>query len=1279
MMTQITGLLHEADGTLANGTAVISWTAFSTHEVVIVGGQKLVDIVDGQFSVELYPTISAFPKGMYYTVRMELESGSIYEEYWIVPDLPAVTIEQVRSMFPVEPGMFINPNQIAGSGAEPGMLLVWNGSYWEGSYAKVDNIDPNWIRVETGSSGTDFWVDGSPVSLGKAVTIHIPSASPTARGLVTTGAQTFGGSKTFSGSIQVDGAITGPTITDIYTQIDAAEAAAVPVTRQIIAGAGLSGGGPLSADVTLMANVRSVFGRTGDVAAQNGDYTAAQVTNAVSVLGSYADPAWITSIGWAKVAGAPSTFPPSPHQHPWSDITGTPATFPPSAHQHAAADVTSGVFAVARLGTGSPGAGNFLRGDGVWSTTPNTGHVIQEEGAGLTARGALNFVGEGVLAQDDPANNRTNVIITGGGGGGSQTPWLSDIDANDKVLFNLNRMVIGTPGPSDQTGTPGPIEIWSVLGSEYVHLHGVNMTLGIKSFRQNGTTAVPTAVLMYEGLLQLSGHGYDGSAHSGRSANMYYFAAENWTPAAHGSYIVFETTALGSTTPVERVRITEAGFVGINKQAPSNHLHIAFPVSPGITLESTSTPGDGASISGIAFASGDGTNANVVAATINARANGAWTASNHGTDIQFRGTSNGSTALTEWVRMRNGRVGIGTPDPPALLSLYNSTAADFTMQYGGYQLWWMSADENGLLKIGGNGGIRPTLGAININTIGAVGIGTKNPLRPLHVSKNQYCEVLIEDNNVATATIGRTWGLMSHAGNLAIRAGNGAYSEAYDRLILYGTGSVSVANGDLSIPNGRMYSPGARFSDWMGFNTANSNSYAVGPFYNAESLDFVWTGDGYASHVLMLQMHKGILYFKGKLRINTGDAQLEWNPSPGAGFWHGISTNGQKAFVGLDGNNPVWRIYASGIGNVFSINLDTQGANFSGSVTAPTFIGSLSGNASSANSASSVPWSGVSGKPNVMIVATQQSISGATTVAGHAAHYAGGAFEIRELGFAGSVGGDMYYWPHIGFHWSGLVGSCLGMANNGEIQCRNNPGTDYEHFRAKDIYAMGGASVAGNCQAASYNGCAIRSNNWDAPGPNQILRTDKDNYLGIHYTSYWPPIDNPNPIGKFIVSNAGDNFMRWATWSHVNSLLTPQWTNVQGRPTNVSSFSNDSGYITGGYGGGVLYQHFPVQAYFDRNIEVRSNAGGAAGGLIHFSRDWSGLEGFNIDVYSDELRVHKAGVVKLTIRSNGRIKLTDATVLPTYASDTAAQTGGLVAGELYKNWNGSAHAVFIKA
>lgn len=54
--------------------------------------------------------------------------------------------------------------------------------------------------------------------------------------------------------------------------------------------------------------VPSVFGRTGAIVATTGDYTAAQVTNAVSTISTYANPTWITQLGWTKIISTPITI-----------------------------------------------------------------------------------------------------------------------------------------------------------------------------------------------------------------------------------------------------------------------------------------------------------------------------------------------------------------------------------------------------------------------------------------------------------------------------------------------------------------------------------------------------------------------------------------------------------------------------------------------------------------------------------------------------------------------------------------------------------------------------------------------------------------------------------------------------------------------------------------------------------------------------------------------------------------------------------------------------------
>lgn len=85
---------------------------------------------------------------------------------------------------------------------------------------------------------------------------------------------------------------------------------------------------------------------------------------------------------WAHLADATEAY--FQDTLAWTNITSKPSTFPPSTHAHAASDVTSGVFAMARLATGTPNGTQFVRDDGTLATPPSGGGISDAPSDGST-------------------------------------------------------------------------------------------------------------------------------------------------------------------------------------------------------------------------------------------------------------------------------------------------------------------------------------------------------------------------------------------------------------------------------------------------------------------------------------------------------------------------------------------------------------------------------------------------------------------------------------------------------------------------------------------------------------------------------------------------------------------------------------------------------------------------------------------------------------------------------------------------------------------------------
>lgn len=77
-----------------------------------------------------------------------------------------------------------------------------------------------------------------------------------------------------------------------------------------------------------------------------------------------------------------------------------------------------------------------------------------------------------------------------------------------------------------------------------------------------------------------------------------------------------------------------------------------------------------------------------------------------------------------------------------------------------------------------------------------------------------------------------------------------------------------------------------------------------------------------------------------------------------------------------------------------------------------------------------------------------------------------------------------------------------------------------------------------------------------------VARRDSNGYLYAVYFNQ-SSSNNENPaISQVLVTNGADGFVRKASLAHLGASITVPWTSISGRPTNISSFTNDSGYIT---------------------------------------------------------------------------------------------------------------------
>jgi hypothetical protein len=164
------------------------------------------------------------------------------------------------------------------------------------------------------------------------------------------------------------------------------------------------------------------------------------------------------------------------------------------------------------------------------------------------------------------------------------------IQANSLVLGSINgvngatsdtRVGIGTTTPD--AGLDIEVEGAAIATAQFTR---IGPTEGPRLLFQaaRGTRAAPAALIQGDNLIFLAGRGHTGAAFTtAQRASIVAEANENWTTTANGTRWRFTTTADGTATEIERMRISANGRVGIGFADPADLLQVAGDIRVGTT------------------------------------------------------------------------------------------------------------------------------------------------------------------------------------------------------------------------------------------------------------------------------------------------------------------------------------------------------------------------------------------------------------------------------------------------------------------------------------------------------------------------------------------------------------------------------------------------------------------------------------------------------------------------------------------------------------------------
>jgi hypothetical protein len=410
------------------------------------------------------------------------------------------------------------------------------------------------------------------------------------------------------------------------------DAGGVPSTRRVIAGAGMSGGGPLSAEVTLTANVQTVFGRTGAVVLTTADITAAGgvpatrqviagagMTGGAALTGDVTLNAKVTSVfgrtgdvvltpgDISAAGGVPSTR----QVIAGAGMTGGGAL---SGDVTLNANVTS-VFG--RTGAVVLTSADITAAGGLADPTTTKGDMLVRSATALTRLPTVANDGYVLTLDSTQTLGMKWAPASGGSGGGSGTPagLNGDIQFNNAGAFgaspnltwNNSTSWLTVMGTSQTTGDilqSGGNVIAQLDSPLYLQTQTANDIIfrpnHVEMMRVTGT-GVGIGTNSPAGPLQVvGGAGYQGEVQlvlsNDNSANTYSIGRNS--ASGHLVFAGYQSSFSGydfqTTSPsgnIAALTITNNGCVGIGLTNPTVPLTVSSSVNTQVMVQGTTATG----------------------------------------------------------------------------------------------------------------------------------------------------------------------------------------------------------------------------------------------------------------------------------------------------------------------------------------------------------------------------------------------------------------------------------------------------------------------------------------------------------------------------------------------------------------------------------------------------------------------------------------------------------------------------------------------------------------